>query len=66
MDMGQIRADEISRILKEQISQYSKKLMLAKQEAYCLLVTGLPVFTDWITSRLVSLLNLRRRNGYGS
>lgn len=26
MDMGQIRADEISRILKEQISQYSKKI----------------------------------------
>ncbi len=26
MDMGQIRADEISRILKEQIGQYSKKI----------------------------------------
>lgn len=26
MEMGQIRADEISRVLKEQISQYSKKI----------------------------------------
>lgn len=30
MDMGQIRADEISRILKEQISQYAKKIDISE------------------------------------
>ena len=30
MDMNQIRADEISRVLKEQINQYSKKIEVSE------------------------------------